>query len=133
MEVVDTHRPAARSQSASAHSAFPRGRSLIRRLNLPAAMHNENPAVLMFLIEAGADMKAQRVDGSTPLHFAAQINNNPEVLPIFINAGADVNAKNDDGGTPLDWAIAPLFDHDPKPKNAEVLRAAGGKRGEDFR
>jgi hypothetical protein len=33
-EVVNTHQPAARSQSVSAHSPFPRGRSFIRRLNL---------------------------------------------------------------------------------------------------
>ncbi len=36
-KVVDTHQPAARSQSVSAYSPFPRGRSFIRRLNLPAA------------------------------------------------------------------------------------------------
>ena len=36
-EVVDTHQPAARSQSVSAHTPFPRGQSFIRRLKLPAA------------------------------------------------------------------------------------------------
>ena len=40
-EVVDTHQPAARSQSVSAHSPFPRGRSFMRRLNLPAAGNSQ--------------------------------------------------------------------------------------------
>ena len=64
---------------------------------------------------------------NTPLHCAAYGNENPEVLTILIEAGADVNVKNVDGETPLDRA-----EDGYKPKNADVLRAAGGKLGKDL-
>ncbi|MDB4775900.1 ankyrin repeat domain-containing protein [bacterium] len=64
-------------------------------------------------------------------NFAAPTNENPEVVTLLIKAGADVNAKSESGRTPLDFAISPPYGS-PKPKNAEVLRAAGGKRGQDL-
>ena len=71
-------------------------------------------------------MKAKNEDGGTLLYFAS-LYENPEILTLLIKAGADVNAKNNNGETPLDLAGA-----ENKSKNAEVLRAAGGKRGEDL-
>jgi ankyrin repeat protein len=96
-----------------------------------AAAANENPEVLMVLIKAGADVNAKSESGLTPLHAAAANNENPEVITILLNAGADVNARDKDGITSLDWAISPPRGK-PKPKNAEVLRAAGGKLGKDL-
>ena len=96
-----------------------------------AATFSKNPEILSLLIKAGADVNAKDACGNTPLHGAASYNENPEILTILLNAGADVNAKNDGGTTPLDWATSPPRGK-PKPKNAEVLRAAGGKLGKDL-
>ena len=93
-----------------------------------AAFFIKNPEVLTVLIEAGADVNARTVKlGETPLIVAARHNKKPEVLTVLIKAGADVNAKDNDGKTPLDRASG-----NNKPNNAEVLRAAGGKRGKDI-
>ena len=96
-----------------------------------AAMVNKNPEVLTLLIKAGADVNGKGEYRRTPLHWAASRNKNPEVLTILIKAGADVNAKDENGSTPLDRAISG-WNNKPIPNNAEVLRAAGGKRGEDL-
>ena len=77
--------------------------------------------------KAEADVNAKNANGVTPLHYAAWSNENPEVLTLLIKAGADVNAKNEDGWTPLDWAV-----DQNNTENAEALRAAGGKLGEDL-
>ena len=92
-----------------------------------AAGYNENPEVFTLLIRAGADVNAKRNGGVTPLHDAARYRENPDLLAVLIKAGADVNAKNNDGQTPLDRASG-----NNKPRNAEVLRAAGGKLGKDL-
>ena len=95
---------------------------------LVAAVSNVNPEVITLLIRAGAYVNAKTDEGGlTPLHFAATFNENPEILTLLIKAGADVNAKDNYGKTPLDSAS----DWN-KPRNAEVLRAAGGKLGEDL-
>ena len=92
------------------------------------AARNKNPEVVTILIEAGAEVNARDNIGSTPLYWAACSNENPEVVTTLIKAGADVNAKNEDGETPLDRAEGYV-----KTKNAaEVLRAAGGRRGENL-
>jgi ankyrin repeat protein len=92
---------------------------------------NANPEAITLLIKAGADLNAKDVNNWTPLHDAAASNTNPKVITLLIKAGADVNAKDKDGWTPLDRAISPPFG-EPKPKKAEALRAAGGKRGKDL-
>ena len=94
---------------------------------LHAAVASRYPEVITLLIEAGAAVNAKDAGGATPLHYAA-FSENPEVATTLIKAGADVNAKDNDGDTPLDWAVVP----NNKPKYAEVLRAAGGKRGKDL-
>ena len=95
---------------------------------LVAAVSNVNPEVITLLIRAGAYVNAKTDEGGlTPLHFAATFNENPEILTLLIKAGADVNAKDNYGKTPLDSAS----DWN-KPRNAEVLRAAGGKLGKDL-
>ena len=66
-----------------------------------AARHNENPAVLRKLVEAGADVAATDSNGETPLHLAAGSNENPAVLEALLAAGADVLATDNPGWTPL--------------------------------
>jgi ankyrin repeat protein len=46
------------------------------------------------------DVDEVRVNGLTPLLFAAQ-NRNPEIAGIFIDAGADVNYKVPESGGPF--------------------------------
>ena len=54
----------------------------------------------------GADVKAKRIDGSTPLHLAVQ-EEHPKVFDLLLSHGADVNAERNDGTTPLKtWAYS---------------------------
>ena len=92
-----------------------------------AAGFSGNPEVITTLIKAGANMNAKGEHGWTPLDLAAAWNRNPEVITTLIKAGADVNAKTMRRRTPLDHA-----ESGRKPKNAELIRAAGGKRGQDL-
>ena len=73
------------------------------------------------------DVNAKNEVGWTPLSLAAGFSGNPEVITTLIKAGADVNAKTMRRRTPLDHA-----ESGRKPKNAELIRAAGRKRGEDL-
>ena len=47
---------------------------------MSAASKNENPEIIVALIKAGADIKAEDKDGDTALTLAAGRNNNPEVM-----------------------------------------------------
>ena len=80
------------------------------------------PERVQEFLDRGVDVNEKNPNGETPLHVAAHDNENPQVLRVLIKAGADVNAKNRNGWTPLDVAVI-----SQKPKNAEVLLAAGGK------
>jgi ankyrin repeat protein len=55
------------------------------------------------LIEGGADLNYQNVDGSTALHTAA-VFGNTDVAKILIDAGIDLNSKNNTGSTALHTA-----------------------------
>ncbi len=69
-----------------------------------AALHNENPAVIIVLLDAAADVNARDKFGRTPLGLAALRNGNLEVISILLGAGADVNARDEYGYTPLHMA-----------------------------
>ena len=90
------------------------------------------PESIQEFIDLRSDVNAKAENGDTPLHMAAEYNKNPEVITTLIKAGAEVNAKNMFGRTALDNTISPMIAKKPKPKNAEVLRAAGGKLGKDL-
>ena len=91
------------------------------------ARYSEDPEIFTLLIKAGADVNAETQRGWTPLHIAARFNDNPEIVTLLVKAGADLNAKEQYGQTPLDKATKKTNQW-----NAEVLRAAGGKRGKDL-
>ena len=54
--------------------------------------------------EAGADVQARAVDGSTPLHYVIQGGGKVAVIELLLAAGADINAPLDDGSKPLHLA-----------------------------
>lgn len=65
-----------------------------------AARENSNAAVLMVLIEAGADLEARAMHprglvlrGLTPMYLAALGNGNPEIVATLAEAGATVDAE----------------------------------------
>jgi hypothetical protein len=59
--------------------------------------------VTKFLAEQGADVKASKNDGWTPLHKAGE-NGHAEATKFLAEQGADVKASNNDGWTPLHGA-----------------------------
>ncbi|MDE0528516.1 MAG: ankyrin repeat domain-containing protein [Truepera sp.] len=76
-----------------------------------------NPAVVVALLEAGADANARSQGGLTPLHLA--VRNSSEAILILLDAGAEVDARTEDGWTPLHFACG------SSPAAALVLLAAG--------
>ena len=68
-----------------------------------AAFANDDVAVLVTLLDAGADPHVGNDRGYTPLHYAAD-NGNSAVLAALLDVGADPNVRGTDGSTPLHWA-----------------------------
>ena len=62
-------------------------------------------AVVIALVEAGADARAPGDNGESPLHATAR-SPNPEVITLLADAGAHVHARNEKGETPLHLARA---------------------------
>lgn len=57
--------------------------------------------VIKLLIENGANIEAQEVNGNTPLWVATMnSNNNTEMVTELVNAGADPDTKNIHGVSP---------------------------------
>ncbi|MBV8661153.1 MAG: ankyrin repeat domain-containing protein [Candidatus Dependentiae bacterium] len=67
-----------------------------------AAAHNAYNTIPL-LIDTGADINKQDINGNTPLHKAAA-NNAKESVPLLLNAGADANKQNKKLNTPLHQA-----------------------------
>lgn len=56
--------------------------------------------IAQYLLDNGADTKAQDISGTTPLHEAVRYGN-AEIARLLIEKGADVNGKDSLGKTPL--------------------------------
>ena len=70
------------------------------------ATYYENPAVLLALLDAGANVEARDGNDWTPLHYAAGFNYNPAVLLALLKAGADTDARDSYDVTPLHYAVS---------------------------
>jgi ankyrin repeat protein len=70
---------------------------------LHCATWKGHPAVVTFLLNAGADVNIHNNNehwGTTPLHAAAHANQ-AAIAQMLIDSGADVNAHDKNGKTPL--------------------------------
>ncbi len=78
---------------------------------LCAARYCENPDVIQFMINEGADIHAQTEHGVTVLMLAAFMNT-IEVIDVLLKAGAKLKDQDDKGTTPLMWASKSLESDD---------------------
>ena len=76
-------------------------------------------AVVLQLLDAGADADARDRDGWSPLHVAARADD-LATLSALMDAGAEVDARNGDGMTPLHRAVWGKV-----PANVAALLASG--------
>jgi hypothetical protein len=70
---------------------------------LRTAVLQQDPVLLKFLLEVGADPNARKSWGSTPLHRAADLGQ-LECAKLLLQAGAKPDAVDDKGETPAQWA-----------------------------
>ncbi len=87
------------SYSSMSADLFPRPYHGFRALHI-AAIYNENPAIIKFLLNAGA--KLSRVAGyfeDTPLRWAARYNKNPAVIRTLLEAGGKLHGKSGYGSS----------------------------------
>ena len=67
------------------------------------AAEAQDGAAVRSLLDAGADVNAPQVDGTTALHWAAY-HNDADTAELLLRAGADANAANRYGALPLSSA-----------------------------
>lgn len=89
---MDTVRKMIASDPAIVHSKIEWGFSALH-----GVAGEEQLAMAVFLLDAGADPNAQNDEGITPLHLAVY----PEMVELFVRRGADINVRSHDGRTPL--------------------------------
>lgn len=71
---------------------------------LHAAAAGAQPALVRFLVDAGAEVDRRAAGGNTPLHVAAA-NGFEKVVVALLDAGADPAVRNEAGQTPRDVAV----------------------------
>ena len=98
---------------------YPGGKNNKGATDLHIATEQNLPAVIISLLNQGADVNAEGKIGYTPLFFAA-FNNASEAAEVLLKHGADANAKYKIGYTPLHAAAV----HNA-PETAEVLLKYG--------
>lgn len=72
------------------------------RTTLHWAAENGYVKLVELLLEKGADITAQTINGSTPLHKA--VSDEP-ILRMLLERGADITARSAEGSTPLNAAV----------------------------
>jgi ankyrin repeat protein len=70
---------------------------------LMCASWNGHIECLQLLIDAGANVNMQNIDGNTALIWASR-NSHIECLQLLVDAGADLYTRNKDGYTAFTWA-----------------------------
>ncbi|MDE2677981.1 MAG: ankyrin repeat domain-containing protein [Gemmatimonadota bacterium] len=84
------------------------------------ATANEDPSVIPFLVEAGADLEARNDRGLMPLHVAVS-NRNLAAVTALLEAGADLSADAGGSyGTPLDQ-VTLWISRSPSDRNAVTI------------
>lgn len=62
-------------------------------IDLHVAVAQQRPKKVRAIIDAGADVNSQWIEGRTPLHLTAEVGRNLEIVRYLIEAGADLNAE----------------------------------------
>ncbi len=88
------------------------------------ALLHRRDAIARMLIEAGANMDARYVNGSTAIHFAAE-NGSEELLSLLFSKGVNINQPNDDGVTPLMFACMGVQGKPLNPTTIQLLLVNG--------
>jgi hypothetical protein len=111
-------------------------RKFVNTTPLHSAARGGNVEITKFLVSKGADVDAEAIDGTTPLHLAANV----EIAKFLISKGAYVNATTKRGWTPLDIARGGEMPLGPPPFPtitiegntlvAEYLESIGAKSGQ---
>jgi ankyrin repeat protein len=103
-----------------AHKADPKARNKFGATPLQFAA-NRRPELMLLLLDAGADVNAADVNGTTPLHGAAH-GGQGAIARLLLDRGANVNAEEMGGVTPL------LIARDRHDKELESLFESRGGR-----
>ncbi len=86
-----------------------------------AAMLNQSPETVVFLIESATDIDVRNVDGQTPLFLAAKHNPEPSVLEALLERGADPYAYGENEMSALHRAA----EYNKNPAVVELLLKHG--------
>jgi len=70
---------------------------------LYGALQEGHVEVVIFLINAGADLSKPTAKGETPLHVAVYAKR-VDVVRVLVEAGADIDQKSKNGDTPMSLA-----------------------------
>jgi ankyrin repeat protein len=84
----------------------------------------DSVAIVEFLLDYGADVKATDCLSATPLHYAIQ-EGRCDIAKVLVAAGADVNAQDVQGQTPLHYVWS--RSREAAASCAEFLLGAGAK------
>ena len=106
------------------NSTGPEGETMVT-----IAIWTEQPEVLQFLIEEGADPNQEDGNGQTPLEATLSAESRGvELLQVLIGAGVDVNARTSNQQKPLGAVIeARHINREDRIRMAELLVAAGAR------
>ena len=79
-----------------------------RDINLNSPLHialeNQNPEIINYLLDQGADVNHENAWSESPLYSSIRMNN-IKIIKIIIKNGGNVNVKNNHGESPLHIAV----------------------------